>query len=222
MATQYDSIIFDLDGTLWDATAACVSCWNAGLDEAGIDQRVNTDDIRRVTGIPFHECVSTLFGGTDDIDLEQLGALINTHEQQSLLTNGVQLYENLISGLEVLSKQYGLYIVSNCQSWYLQGFLDFSDSRHLFKDQTCHGDMGLLKSEMIRAIMQRNSLSQSLYIGDTASDEKAARDAGIDFGYAAYGYGSIESAVFSFPTFQAIVKALSQHSKHDENSTIHP
>ncbi len=191
MPYPYDSIIFDLDGTLWDATDACALSWNAGLEQAGISQRVNTDDIRRVTGIPFHECISTLFGGTAAIDLEHLGSLINAHEKQSLLSNGILLYENLVPGLEALSKQYGLYIVSNCQTWYLQGFLDFSNTSHLFRDQTCHGDMGLLKSEMIQAIMQRNNLSNSIYIGDTASDEKAARDAGIDFGFAAYGYGQV-------------------------------
>lgn len=209
MAYPYDSIIFDLDGTLWDATAACALSWNAGLEQAGISQSVTRDDIRSVTGKPFHECVLSLFGHESSLDLEQLGTLITAHERQSLLTNGVQLYENLIPGLETLSHHYGLYIVSNCQSWYLQGFLDFSKSRHLFRDQTCHGDMGLLKSEMIKAIMQRNGLSRSLYIGDTASDEKAARDAGIDFGYASYGYGAVSSSVFSFPTFQAIVSSLS-------------
>ncbi len=210
MAYPYDSIIFDLDGTLWDATAACALSWNAGLEQAGITHRVDRDAIRSVTGKPFHECMSSLFGHESSLDLEQLGTLITAHERESLLSNGVQLYENLIPGLEALSRHYGLYIVSNCQSWYLQGFLDFSKSRRLFRDQTCHGDMGLLKSEMIKAIMLRNGLSRSLYIGDTASDEIAAQDAGIDFGYASYGYGEVSSSVFSFPTFQAIVSTLSK------------
>jgi phosphoglycolate phosphatase len=46
----YDSIIFDLDGTLWDASEACANAWNIAL-LTGLS--VKPDDIRGVSGLLF-------------------------------------------------------------------------------------------------------------------------------------------------------------------------
>jgi phosphoglycolate phosphatase len=41
--------------------------------------------------------------------------------------------------------------------------------------------------------MARNGLKKAVYVGDTAGDEKAARDAGCSFIHAAYGFGQAEA-----------------------------
>lgn len=43
-AIQTDGLIFDLDGTLWDASEACTVAWNLALTEAGVSSRVLTAD----------------------------------------------------------------------------------------------------------------------------------------------------------------------------------
>ena len=55
-----DALIFDLDGTLWDAAAASTYGWNLALEELGLPQRVTVDGIRSVSGRPFPQCVETL------------------------------------------------------------------------------------------------------------------------------------------------------------------
>ena len=49
-----DGLVFDLDGTLWDAAAASTLGWNLALEEMGAVSRVTVDDIRSVSGFRSH------------------------------------------------------------------------------------------------------------------------------------------------------------------------
>jgi phosphoglycolate phosphatase len=42
---QADSIIFDLDGTLWDAAEACAKAWNEALKQMGNAQGHVVDEV---------------------------------------------------------------------------------------------------------------------------------------------------------------------------------
>lgn len=52
MNKKYDSIIFDLDGTLWNTLTACTNGWNDGLRSLGISKRITTNDLKKVVGNP--------------------------------------------------------------------------------------------------------------------------------------------------------------------------
>ena len=43
---------------------------------------------------------------------------------------------------------------------------------------------------------ERNNLSNPVYVGDTAGDASAAREAEIDFIYAEYGFGEVEPSLY--------------------------
>ena len=50
---DFDSLIFDLDGTLWDTCEACAVAWNNVVNRNEIKFRqVTSSDVRRVTGKP--------------------------------------------------------------------------------------------------------------------------------------------------------------------------
>ncbi len=55
-----DALVFDLDGTFWDAAAASTRGWNLALQRMGVSFRVTVDGIRSVSGRPFDECVEVL------------------------------------------------------------------------------------------------------------------------------------------------------------------
>ena len=60
VTAQPDALIFDLDGTLWDAAAASTYGWNLALAEMGRPERVTVDGIRAVSGRPFPECAAKI------------------------------------------------------------------------------------------------------------------------------------------------------------------
>ena len=87
-----------------------------------------------------------------------------------------------------------LFIVSNCQDGYLQAFLNHHKLSSYFDDHEMSGRTGLTKGENIRIVMERNNLDKAVYVGDTEGDFSAAKQAGILFICAQYGFGKAKNA----------------------------
>ncbi len=202
----YDSIIFDLDGTLWDASNSSAKGWNTALNETGFSEfQVTADRIRDIAGLPFEECLTTLFGHIAQIDCENIGPIINAEERRYVELSGGDLFEGVKTGIESLSEKFPLYLVSNCQSWYLESFWAHSTLKPFFKGQDCHDDSGASKAEMIATITARNSLKRPIYIGDTFWDQEASHEAGVAFGHVSYGFGQVLEPKTSFTSFKHLV-----------------
>ena len=103
------------------------------------------------------------------------------------------LYPELEATLAKLKKDYPLYIVSNCQSGYIEAFLDHYGFGHYFEDIECFGNNGLQKGENIRRLAERNKLTDAVYVGDIQGDYDATMEAGFMFIHAAYGFGKINA-----------------------------
>ncbi|MFR3320025.1 MAG: HAD family hydrolase [Lachnospiraceae bacterium] len=82
-----------------------------------------------------------------------------------------------------------VFIVSNCQSGYIELFLKKTGLAPYVTDTECFGDTGMKKAENIRLVVARNGLQLPVYVGDTKGDEEAAHAAGVPFVHAAYGFG---------------------------------
>ena len=93
--------------------------------------------------------------------------------------------------LEILSKKYYLYIVSNCQKGYIEAFLHAHHLEKYFKDIEMSGRTGKDKGHNILLLMERNHIQEAVYIGDTHGDQEASRFAGIPFIFASYGFGNV-------------------------------
>lgn len=203
---KYGAILFDLDGTLWDASKASADGWNAALTSLNIvDISVTSGDIRRVSGQPFGECVATLLpnvSGTDNLSLMET---IDANERIKIEERGGDVYDGVVAGLRVLFKRHKLFLISNCQAWYLDAFFNHIPVKELFIDSNCYGRSGLSKTEMIQTVIQRYSLGSCIYIGDTEGDEQSARGASIDFGHVRYGFGESTSPDISFSKFSELI-----------------
>ncbi|WP_370314204.1 HAD family hydrolase [Guptibacillus hwajinpoensis] len=55
-------------------------------------------------------------------------------------------------------------------------------------------------------IIERNNLTNPIYIGDTEGDLKASRYAGIPFVYAKYGFGEVSEYDEVINRFEELVK----------------
>jgi phosphoglycolate phosphatase len=114
-------------------------------------------------------------------------------EQCPVLTQtGGMLYGDVVGVLERLGKRVPVFIVSNCRGGYIEAFMEAHGVRHLITDLECPGYSGKLKADNIRLVAERNHLKNPLYVGDTHGDGVAAREAGVQFCFARYGFGDTD------------------------------
>lgn len=199
-----DALIFDMDGTLWNATQATADGWNQGFEFLGIDKRLSAQEIQSVTGKPYELCVELLLSGYIN-QYPSLIEVLQKYEEEELKKQGGIFYECVIDGIKQLTREYKIFLVSNCQDWYLDIFFTFSKLKPFFKDFDCYGLSGLTKESMLKNMKTKHLSRTPLYIGDTAGDEEAAKAAGVVFCHAAYGFGAPTQSCLSFNSFQSLV-----------------
>lgn len=187
-----DSIIFDLDGTLWNSTDIVAKAWTEYLQNMEhLNLAISGERIRSLFGRPMPEIAEKVF--TDFNRDEQLRLLDKCcqAEHEALLHQCAPLYEDLEKTLQTLSGSYPLYIVSNCQAGYIEVFLTATGFSKYFKGHLCHGDTGLDKPETISLLVRNQRLKAPVYVGDTMGDFLSCRKAGVPFVFASYGFGDV-------------------------------
>ena len=190
---MYD-VIFDLDGTLWDATGETYLVWNrvfARHPEIGL--RVNHAEKKGLMGKTMPEIGAALFPEKDVQFQVDIMNECGDAEVEWLRDHGGILYENLAQTLDKLSRDRRLFIVSNCQDGYAQAFLTYHKVEKYFTDIEMSGRTGLTKAGNIRLLIERNGNRPAVYVGDTEGDESSARAAGVPFIHAAYGFGTAKA-----------------------------
>lgn len=200
-----DSLLFDLDGTLWNACGASAEGFNRGLQSLGLNERVTHADVATVTGLPYDECLRRLLPQVAPERFPQLFSRLNECEREAVEEKGGVLFTGVADGIRQLSQRFDLCLVSNCQSWYLEAFFRHSLLGGLFRDFESYGATGLPKHENIRRVIERNGLRAPVYIGDTEYDAAAARRAGVEFVHVRWGFG-LADATHAFDSFDALVR----------------
>ncbi len=186
---KFDSLIFDVDGTIWDTTPVVAPAWNEALDELGLSYaHVTPDDLKKLFGKPMDEIIERILPEENAQTREKYKWLCYEKEEEAVGSKGGKLYPDMKETFEALSKKYKLYVVSNCQSGYIEMMLRVTGFGSFFLDHACYGDEDKLKDENIRLIIERNGLKNAAYIGDTQGDADATHKAGIPFIHASYGF----------------------------------
>ena len=206
---QVDSILFDLDGTLWDSREGVVESWNLILKQKRPDiEALTKQDLTRLMGLQLPEIGKQLFPDLEEKEREALLQECCVFENQYLENKGFTLYPQIEEGIKRLAKKYTLCIVSNCQEGYIETFFKATGLGKYFKDFENPGRTGLLKGENIRLVVERNQLKHPVYIGDTLGDFKAARQAGVPFIFASYGFGEVEEYEKRIKSFKDLLLQL--------------
>lgn len=186
------ALIFDLDGTLWDACKPIGEAWTiVGRKYFGPDYLFTEDMARKQMGKTMDEIANALcMGEITPGDKEKFVREAFDYETVYLKDHPGKLFDKELEVLCRLKEEgYPLYIVSNCQAGYIETFLPLAPS--LFIDHMCWSDTKSPKSVTIRKLMERNGIAKAIYIGDTDGDADAARGAGIPFLHADYGFGTV-------------------------------
>lgn len=188
-----DSIIFDLDGTLWDATYGMTESWNEVLEKKGYDFRLTRELIMSAMGLPVEGIADTIFYNIPEKEIRmELIRLCFSAEEEWLAAHGGILMEGLEDTLKELKKDYKLYIVSNCQDGYIQVFLDAHNMHSYFDGFICAGDSGMSKGQNNILLIKKECLKNPVYVGDTMGDMDSAIEAGIPFVFCRFGFGDVE------------------------------
>jgi phosphoglycolate phosphatase len=79
----------------------------------------------------------------------------------------------------------------------------------------CYGKSGMAKGEMLKRMTADHSLKNPVYVGDTASDEKAAALFGMDFIHVAWGFGRPEGTHPTVRSFSGLLDYLERDNGID-------
>ena len=187
-----DSIIFDVDGTLWDSTDVVARAWTQYLREKEhMEIEITSQKLMTLFGQLLPDIAKALFPDlSEEEQLRVIDACCQA-EHEALLKECAPLYEDLEQTLQKLSAEYPLFIVSNCQAGYIEVFLQATGFSKYFKGHLCPGDTGMAKAENITRIVDDYHLNSPVYVGDTMGDYEACRKAGVPFIFASSGFGNV-------------------------------
>lgn len=189
-----ESLILDIDGTLWDSRVLVAEGYNIQLEREGLDHlKVCVDDLTPLFGKTRKELADALFASLPEEDREPL--MIRCMERENLYLAESECkvgYPGVSETLETLAKTYRLFIVSNCEKGYPELCMEKLGIGHLISGYLCYGDTRTCKGETILRLMAEHNISSACYIGDTQGDADAAEYAAIPFVYCTYGFGKVE------------------------------
>ncbi len=197
---KFDSIILDVDGTIWNTTGIVADAWNLAFDKFFPQvPHVTADILKGQFGKPMDVIADNLFPMLSKDEKNLLMEKCCEMEQAALMDNTKDIaYEGVIETIKRLSQKIPVYIVSNCQSGYIEVVMEKNGIKDYIKDFECFGNTGLLKDQNIRLIIERNNLKAAAYVGDTQGDYEACKKAGVPFIWAAYGFGRPEDNDYYF------------------------
>jgi len=208
MPSAYDSILFDLDGTLWDASVLSTRARNDVFKRMGMKETVTLSQIRHLIGLPADEIYRRLFPDWPEEKVSEVRKAVTAEIGQLLPTVGAKLFPGLEEGLVELKANHRLFIVSNCAQGYIENFLKWSKLGPFFDDIECYGNTGKSKGENAKLVIERNDLKAPAFVGDTDGDQKAARDAGIPYFHVDYGFGKPSGECTRCASFPELVQRI--------------
>lgn len=210
LKNKFDSIIFDLDGTLWDSTANVALAWQHALNQVDyLNEDMTVDRVRSITGMTYDAIFDKLFPTLNAGQRKEVQSLCAVSELEILHTKGGELYPQLEETLKYLGANYKLYIVSNCQRGYIEVFLDLNDMHPYFLAHQCFGTKGNPKADNIKDIVNDHDLKAPVYVGDTMGDYTSATKAGVPFIFASYGFGVVpDGMVATVDNFSELMELL--------------
>ena len=204
-----DSIIFDVDGTLWDSTKSVAESWNKAIREhSSLNLTLEPVSLSKVFGKTMTEIADALF---PDLSVKERMELLDVcfdEENRYLEDHPGILYPDVVRTIKELSLSCPLYIVSNCQCGYIEVMLRTTGLAPYIRDHLCFGETQVPKCETIRLLIERNNLQSPVYVGDTQGDADSCKTAGIPFIFAEYGFGDVPDARTRIHTFSDLTKLL--------------
>lgn len=187
----YDAVVFDMDGTLFDAEDGIVSSARRAMERMGC-QVPEHADLREMVGPPLRDSFRELMGVSED-RLEEAVELY----REEFSTRGMyqySLYPHIRSILNML-RENGVHVAlaTSKPRWLAKEILVYfgleADFARIVGEEDGSAKMG--KAELVRRALPER-WKHAAMVGDRRFDMEGARSNGIDAIGVAYGCGTEE------------------------------
>ena len=152
-----DSIIFDIDGTIWNSTDVVAMAWNKALEKENLDVRVTADQLKGLFGRLLPDIAKAILPEQTKAEQLRVIDICCQAEHDLLRAMGAPVYDGLEETLKELNKRYPLFVVSNCQAGYIELVFEKTGLGKYFTGHLCPGDSGEAKAANIRSIAKEIS-----------------------------------------------------------------
>ena len=210
-------LIFDLDGTLWDARATLVKSYNETMAKHHLKYRFDLDKVTSYMGLTPLDTIKIAFTDVSEEEGLKYFSYLVEDEIVFLKTNPGITYQNEDEVLSKLQNDYDLFIVSNCETGYIETYLEGCHKEKYFKDYLCIGMTKKEKFENIRIIMEKHKIKDAIYIGDTLKDYNETSKANIPFIHARYGFGIVDNAKYYINNLLELPKVVTKVFSENNN-----
>ena len=203
---KYESLIFDIDGTLWDSRALVAEGYNIQLKKEGLDHLfVDAEILRPLFGKVMTEIGDILFASIPAGERYSLMERCMATENEYLHQNPCRIgYPGVQETMAELAKTHRLFIVSNSQCGYPELCIEKLGLGDYIRGHLCFGDTGTSKGKTIRALMEKYGIESCAYIGDTQGDYEATVEAGVPFIWCSFGFGTPEQYAARVDSFEQL------------------
>lgn len=136
---KFDSLLLDMDGTLWDAVDSYCAIWNAAIDECCPQvSHVTRAQLQALMGTPIENIYEVIVGKACDYD--EFMKVLSRKEHELMPALGGRLYDGVYDTLKELSKTVRLFLVSNCTAFGVPNFMRTTGLAPFFTDGISYGD----------------------------------------------------------------------------------
>lgn len=204
---QFDLIVFDWDGTLYDSTALIVDCIQAAC--ADIGQPVpSRENAAYVIGLGLHDALAHVAPGLSDEQIHALSLRYRHHYFNS--QHRLSLFDGTLDMLLALRQRHHWLAVATGKSRAgLNEALSHAELKGMF-DATRTADETRSKPhpQMLEELMRELGVlpERTLMIGDTTHDLQLAVNAGC--ASVAVSYGAHEPESFAAFPMRAVVHSV--------------
>lgn len=193
-----DSLIFDMDGTLWDAVDTYAYSWTKILNDNGIGISLTRQDLQRYMGMEMSQIFKEILPDSSPELLKKLYHDIVKNEHEIIAEMGGSVYPDVLEGLEKLSGRYRLFMLSNCQEGGIRDFMNYTETKYLFDDYMEYGMNFEPKHINLKILIDRHNLKNPMYVGDTDSDSKQCQLVHVPFVFVSWGFGDTDAYALRF------------------------
>lgn len=199
-----DSLIFDMDGTLWDAVDTYAESWNLIFQKHDIKRNIKRDDLLHVIGLDGKRLTQVLLPEFDEKRGMEIYYEVNQVRREILPTSGGMVYKGVTEGIKQLSTRYKVFVLSNCAVGIIPLFLNWAAITDYVTDVLAYGTNQMPKNYNMHLLMDKHGLKSPVYIGDTNGDAEQTRIAGLPFTFVSYGFGNTDDYDQKFDDFESL------------------